>query len=93
MSILKQSLYALYANDYDVLNMLDQISFENLDYKFNQELYARMSKEDCAVAQAILASSLVKRYDEAVNQACLSCTNELAKIMSLLIIEREGKLN
>jgi hypothetical protein len=92
-SVLRASLYQLYANDYAVLDLLDQIEWSDLSRKFDDELYSRISREDAKLAQAMLVSDVLLRYDQAVAQAAVACTGKLAEIMSILIIEPQGKAN
>lgn len=93
MSVLRNSLYSLYANDYAVLDMLDQISFKELEYKYQAEMDKRIDRESVTLAQLMLASDIIARYDRAVQESCMACTQDLAKIMELLITPATGKAN
>lgn len=92
-SVLRASLYQMYAGDDDVINMLDQIDWTELNYKFQSEMDMRMDRESQKLAQAMLVSKVLLDYDKSVQESCIACTGELSKIMSLLISEREGKAN
>lgn len=92
-SVLRASLYQLYAGDEQILNMLDQIDWSELSYHWQVQLDARISREDQKLAQAMLVSDVLLRYDQACQSAALACTAPLAKIMELLITEPQGKAN
>lgn len=91
--ILRNSLYALYRNDYEILNMLDQCNFDELTRKFNDELYSRMPKEKVKLAQTMLTCDTLLEYDLAVSQAAMACSQDLAKMIELLITPTTGKAN
>jgi hypothetical protein len=91
--ILRNSLYALYRNDHDILNMLDQLDFSELTRKFDDELYSRMPKEQVKLAQAMLTCDTLLKYDLAVAESAAACTQKLAEMMSVLILPTTGKSN
>lgn len=91
--VLRNSLYALYRNDYEILNMLDQIDFSQMTRKFDDELYSRMPKDKVKLAQAMLTCDTLLEYDLAVASAAQACTQDLAKMIELLIAPTTGKAN
>lgn len=92
MSILKRSLYALYSGNDDILDMLDQLDYTQLDRKFNDELHSRISRQDAELAEMMLASELLMRYDTAIQQASMACTRDLTTLLELVLLQKEGRL-
>lgn len=90
MSLLKKALFEMYRNDYYVLEMLQQLDYSAISVKFNSELHSRMTPEECAVAQAMVESDLLKRYDRACQEATLACTTSISQLLDLVMtpIER-----
>lgn len=83
-NLLKNSLYALYAGDGQVLDMFDSVDWSKLEYKFNKELYSRMDKTTVETCQAILASKVIADYDKAIAESVQACTVEVAQLLDLI---------
>lgn len=83
--LLKKSLLDMYRGDYYVQELLQQINYDSLSVKFNKELYARMTKEDCEQAQMLINSQLVRDYDVALRSASLAITRDLNKLLDMVL--------
>lgn len=93
MSILKDTLMKMYGENQDIADMLNQIDFTQLDCKFYAELFERISPTDYDAACHILASDLIFRYDTAIMQATMACTQDLNNLLDLITIPTTGRLN
>lgn len=93
-NLLKNSLYAAYRDSPDVLDMFDKLDFTALSAQFNKELYSRITPDEQQVVEEMLASDLVKKYDQAVAASVLSCTRAIADLLELVLSKNEsGRLN
>lgn len=90
MNTLKSTLQNLYRNDFVVLELLENIDFTAVASKYRDELYSRMSYDDCAVAESMLDSELVKNYQKACEEATLSCTMAISGLLDKVMNE-EGE--
>jgi len=91
MNTLKSTLQNLYKNDFVVLELLDNLDYTAIKYKYHEELYSRMSYDDCAVAEAMLDSELVKNYQKACEEATLSCTMAISGVLDKVLNEDSDK--
>lgn len=94
MSMLKKALYQMYKDDDFIITMFDQLDMSKVSVKFDSELHSRMSAEECAVAQAMIDSDLLKRYDRACQEATLACTTSISQLLELVMIPNiDGELH
>lgn len=93
-NLLKNSLYALYANQFEVLDMFDLLDWSQLNSKFQNEMDQRIDRDSVAICQNILTSDLVNRYDKAVAESVQACTKSVSDLLELVLLENtSGKLN
>lgn len=93
-SLLKNSLYAAYRDSPDVLDMFDKLDFTGLSAQFNKELYSRITPDEQKVVEDMLASDLVKKYDQSVAASVLACTRAIADLLELVLAKNDtGTLN
>lgn len=60
--LLKKSLKVLYADSPEILYLLDQINYDTLNVTWEQEIYARVSKEVFDEVEAFLVSDKYLNY-------------------------------
>lgn len=90
-SILKTSIYDLYRNDPYVLDLFDQIDWTSLSVQFEKELDARISKEERALATAILNSSMVRNYNRVVEESVQAMTRQISDLLELVMTTNVDK--
>lgn len=93
MNPLKASIYALYANEHNILELLEQIDWSTLNHKWQSEMDKRIDRESAKIAQQVLSSNLVLNYDKAVQESAMACTNSIAELLSVLAVPSTGKAN
>jgi phage anti-repressor protein len=85
------SLTSIYFNDPEIIKALALVDYTKVAYKFKQELFARMTKEDYDEIDTFLRSDKYENYVNAVNQSTLALTNDLAKLIELVVMQPEEK--
>lgn len=90
-NILKTSIYDLYRNDPYVLDLFDQIDWTSLSVQFEKELDARISKEERALATAILNSSMVRNYNRVVEESVQAMTRQISDLLELVMTPNTDK--
>lgn len=88
--ILKQSLIAVYYTEPSIISMIEKLDFEKVNYKFKQELFSRISKEEYLLVDNFLRGEAYKKYKEAVDRAAMGVTRELADMMAFVYSQKEG---
>lgn len=91
--LLKKSLKALYADSPEILYLLDQINYDTLNVTWEQEIYARVSKEVLDEVEAFLVSDKYLSYANAINGASLAMTRPLLELMQFITAPKEGETN
>jgi len=89
-NLLLNSLLDLYKDDYETTALLKQCSLDTLQNNFNRELYARLSKEECDLAQEILTCELVQDYDKAIREATFVLTKDIADLLDLVLTRNQN---
>lgn len=93
-NLLRNSLYSSYRDSPDILDLFDQLDFSKLSYAFDQELYLRITKDEKELVEEMIASELVKKYEDAVLAATLAVTRPLYELLELVLVQNEsGRLN
>lgn len=90
-NILKTSIYDLYRNDPYVLDLFDQVDWTTLTVKFESEMNARISKEERALATAILNSSMVRNYNRVVEESVQAMTRQISDLLELVMTPNVDK--
>lgn len=92
-NLLKNSLYALYANQYEILDLFDKIDWTQLNTKFQSEMDERMDRDTVDICQKILTSDIIHNYDTAVAASVQACTKSVSDLLELVLLENTGRLN
>ncbi len=92
-NVLKNSLKQLYQDSPEILNMLEQIDYSQIQGVWETQLYARISKQEVKEIESLLTSDRVQAYHMATQQAVLACTRELSNLLEFVLIENRGELN
>lgn len=92
MSVLKTSLMKMYAGNDEIIDMLAGVDYTELDKRYQTELYSRISKEDVALAESILLSDLIYRYDQATVGASMAMTRQLSEVLEFVLSTNKGEL-
>lgn len=92
-NVLKNSLKQLYQDSPEILNMLEQIDYSQIQGVWETQLYARISKQEVKQVESLLTSDRVQAYHTATQQAVLACTRELSNLLEFVLIENRGELN
>lgn len=90
-SILKNSLKALYADSEEILEAFDLIDWSQLDHKFYSELFYYIDEHEFWEVDTYLQSDKVMGYYSAVDKAAMSCTQDLARLIELAMVEKNVK--
>lgn len=94
MSTIKKSLQLVYADSPEILILFDQIDFTKLDVQYKQEMNSRISEEDVKLAEAMLNSDILYRYNKAIQEVSLALTRPIRDLMMFATENsKEGKLN
>lgn len=95
MNTIKRSLMIAYADDPVILNMIEQLDLTALQVQYEQEMYARISFEDVKLAEAMLTSDIITRYNKAIEETTLALTRPIRDLMIFTLQEKSGeeKLN
>lgn len=90
-SILKNSLKSLYADSEEILEAFDLVDFSKLDHDFYKTVFSHISEEEFWKVDTYLQSDAVMSYYEAVDRAALACTQDLANLIELAMIDKNVK--
>ena len=90
-SILKNSLKLLYADSPEILEALELIDWYTADRKFYAELFYHIPEAEFWEMDELLQSDKMKRYSVAIEKAALACTNDLAQLIELALVDKETK--
>jgi hypothetical protein len=90
-SILKNSLKSLYADSEEILEAFDLVDFSQLDTKFYSEMFEHIDEELFWKIDSYLQSDEVMCYYQAVDRAALACTQDLANLIELAMVEKDVK--
>ena len=94
MSTIKRSLKLVYADSPEILMLFDQIDFTKLDVQYKHEMNSRISDEDVKLAEAMLSSDILYRYNKAIQEVSLALTRPIRDLMMFATENnKEGKLN
>lgn len=94
MSTIKKSLQLVYADSPEILMLFDQIDFSSLNSLYKQEMNSRISDEDVKLAEAMLNSDILYRYNKAIQEVSLALTRPIRDLMMFVTENsKEGKLN
>ena len=92
-NLLKETLIGLYYDLPEVVYALQQISYDVVNRNFKNELFSRISEEDFYKVDAYLHSDEYFAYKDAIDQASMSVTTELAALIEFVTTEKGGKIN
>lgn len=90
-SILKNSLKLMYADSPEILEALDLIDWYVADRKFYSELFYHIDETEFWQMDELLQSDKMKRYSVAIEKAALACTNDLAQLIELAMVQKDVK--
>lgn len=94
MNPIKRSLQIVYADSPEILMMFDQLDFSSLNSLYKQEMNSRISDEDVKLAEAMLNSDILYRYNKAIQEVSLALTRPIRDLMMFATENsKEGKLN
>ena len=92
-NLLKETLVALYYDLPEVVHALQQIDFSVVNRNFKNELFSRISEEDFYKVDEYLHSDEYFAYKDAIDQASMTVTTELAALIEFVTTEKGGKIN
>lgn len=90
-SILRNSLKSLYADCPEILEAISLISFDQIDYKFYQEIYERMDRDRFHRVDEYLTSDEVLEYCNVIEQATMAVTTQLSQLIELALTPKNIK--
>lgn len=94
MNPIKRSLQIVYADSPEILMMFDQLDFSSLNALYKDEMNSRISDEDVKLAEAMLNSDILYRYNKAIQEVSLALTRPIRDLMMFATENsKEGKLN
>ena len=88
--LLKNTLLQLYRDNDEIYAALVQCDWSKLNYKFQQELFLRISPDRFYAMDEILHSDAYIEYRDAVDNAAMACTNDLANLLEFVVSENEN---
>lgn len=88
INTLRDSMLALYRDDDQIYSALLGVDWSSLNQKYKEELFARIDEKDYYVMDSLLHSDEYANYANAINQAALACTQQLADL--ILLANHEG---
>lgn len=91
--LLKNTLIAIYYDDPLIIQAIDKLDFTEVNYKFKQELFARIDMETLDKVDAFLRSDDYAAYRRSIDGALYATTTELAKMMQFVTQEDQGSLH
>lgn len=89
-NLLRDSMLALYRDSDEIYSALLQVDWSKLNYKFQQELFLRISPDRFYAMDEILHSDAYIEYREAIDRAALACSNDLANLLEFVVSENEN---
>lgn len=92
-SLLKKSLYSLYANQHDILDLFDRLDWSQLNHKFQSELDKRMDRDTVDICQKILTSDIIANYDKAIAESVQACTKNVSELLELVLLPSDGNIH
>lgn len=90
-TLLLETLLALYHDCPEITEALKKLDFSKVNYKFQQELFLRIEPIEFYKMDAIVHSDEYRVYRDAIDRACLACTQELSSLLNF-VIESGGAL-
>lgn len=84
---LKSSMLALYYDDEEIYEALLQVDWTQLNSKYSQELFSRIDVNTFYYVDEFLHSDEYMLYANAVNQAAMSVTQDLANLIKLAKVQ------
>lgn len=91
--ILRNSLLSIYANEHEIIDLINQLDLSVLNAKFKQEIYARIDKETFDEVDAYVRGEKMKLYENAIIGATFACTQDLHTLMDFVTSTKEGGVN
>lgn len=89
-NLLRSSMLELYRDSDEIYDALLQVDWSKLDYKFQRELFTRISPDRFYEMDALLHSDDYVEYREAIDRAALACSNDLANLLEFVVSENEN---
>ena len=91
--LLKNTLVAIYYDDPLIVQAIDKLDFTEVNYKFKQELLARIDVDTLDRVNSFLRSKDYALYKQSIDGALYATTTELAKMMQFVTQEDQGSLH
>ena len=92
-NLLKSSLIAIYYDDPMIVQAIDKLNFDQVNYKFRQELFERIDIATFERVDSFLRSDDYAKYKNAIDGASIAVTRELGELMSFVYSQKEGDVN
>jgi len=88
--LLRNSMLALYSDNDTIYDALLQVDWSKLNYKFQQELFLRISPDRFYAMDEVLRSDAYIEYRDAIDRAAQACSNDLANLLEFVVSENEN---
>ena len=92
-SLLKNTLIGIYYDSPEIVQAIDKLDFTQVNYKFKQELFARIDEEMFERIDSFLRGEDYAKYKNAIDGASLAVTRELGEMMSFVCSTKEGDVH
>lgn len=92
-NLLRGTLLSLYKDCPEITDALLQCDFSKVNRSFRENLFARIDEEEYWAMDEILRSDEYMKYRDAIDQASLSITDELADLIEFVVAENGGNIN
>lgn len=92
-NLLKNSLIGIYYDDPMIVQAIDKLNFDQVNYKFRQELFERIDEDTFSRVDSFLRGDDYAKYKNAIDGASIAVTRELGELMSFVYSQKEGDVN
>lgn len=92
-SVLKDAMMQLYRDSPEILYVLSQVDFTQLNTKFQAELDQRIDRTSYQKVEDFLTTPEYLLYCESIQSASMAMTQDLAKLIEFTLCSNEGRLN
>ena len=88
--LLRNSMLALYRDNDVIYSALSQLDWTAVQSKFEKEVFCRIDKETFYKVDEYLRCDEYMYYKQALDEASMACTNDLANLLEFVVSENEN---